>query len=263
MERSLSQRAVKQLRWAFPRAARVFPANLFGTSDYDHYGLEARTTWLPNAFNAEVFYPSFQTVKRPWILHASGFTAAKRVPDIIRAFAQVREKRPNAILQLVGDGENRASLLELAEDLLPSGSFQLHGLLSKQKLADLMRQASGFVLASDAETFGCVLMEAMACGCPVLTTQVGGIPAVVREGEGLFVQLGNVDQIADGMNKLLDGTHGLNLERISYETRQRFSRETVGRILHEEYLTAIGFPSKKAASRNYREGSSTKRVVDT
>jgi glycosyltransferase involved in cell wall biosynthesis len=121
---------------------------------------------------------------------------------------------------------------------LPSNSFHFHGWLSKPELADLMRRASGFVLTSDAETFGCVLIEAMACGCPVLTTRIGGIPAVVREGEGLFVEVGNIGHIAQGMLTLLDGTHGLDLPRISVETRQRFSHEVVGRILHAEHLRA-------------------------
>src|SRR5262249_24720122 len=91
---------------------------------------------------------------------------------------------------------------------------------------------------SEAETFSCALMEAMACGCPVLTTQVGGIPAVVREGEGLFVEVGNIDQIQEGMIRLLDGAHRLDTARISRESRDRFSHQTVGRILQEEHLRA-------------------------
>jgi glycosyltransferase involved in cell wall biosynthesis len=101
-----------------------------------------------------------------------------------------------------------------------------------------MRQSKGFVLASEAETFGCVLMEAMACGCPVLTTRVGGIPAVVREGDGLFADVGNIEQIAAGMGRLLDGAHDLQLERISRETLERFGQATVGRMLHNLHALA-------------------------
>jgi glycosyltransferase involved in cell wall biosynthesis len=87
-------------------------------------------------------------------------------------------------------------------------------------------------------------MEAMACGCPVLTTRIGGIPAVVREGDGLFVEVGNIDQITEGMIHLLDGTHGLEMARISHETRERFSHEAVGRILHEEHIKAARFANE-------------------
>jgi glycosyltransferase involved in cell wall biosynthesis len=149
-------------------------------------------------------------------------------------------------LQVVGESMNRKRMEALATEQLPPKSFQFHGAVSKQDLAALMRQSSGFVFASEAETFGCVLMEAMACGCPVLTTRVGGIPAVVRNGEGLFVDVGDIIQMANGMRRLLNGTHGLDLERISRETRTRFNHQAVGRILHDEHQWAAG------ASPEYR-----------
>ena len=70
---------------------------------------------------------------------------------------------------------------------------------------------------------------------------VGGIPAVVREGEGILVEARNVPSIADGMLKLLNATHGLDLSRISRETRERFNHRAVGRILHDEHLRAASF----------------------
>ena len=238
MRRVLDDKDVQRFRWAFARAARVLPANKFAALDYDHYGLQASITWLPNVLDTTVFCPPFKPVRRPWLLHVSGFTAQKRFPDIVRAFVRVRAKRPEAVLHVAGDGKHRAEMEALAVRELPEGSFVFHGFLSKPQLAGLMRQSCGFVFPSEFETFGCVLMEAMACGCPVLTTRVGGIPAVVREGEAIFVEVGNIDQIAAEMIQMLDGTHGINMERVSRETRERFSYEAVGRILHEEHLRA-------------------------
>ena len=240
MERKVSGRLLRQFRWAFPRAVRVLPDNKFAVRDYQYYGLQAAITWLPNAVDTHVFRPPQRPVREPWLLHASGLTTQKRFPDIVRAFAQVRRKRPEAVLQVVGDGSNRAEMEALAARELPRGSFHFHGFLSKPELAEWMRRASGFVLPSAAENLPCVLIEAMACGCPVLTTRVGGITALVREGEGLLVDVGNIEQIADGMCQLLDGTHGLDVARISRETGERFSLGAVGRILHHEHLKASG-----------------------
>ena len=168
MERTVDRKAVRRFKWVFDRAARVLPANKFAEEDYRQYGLRAATTWLPNALNTDVFTPPLGSDRKPWLLHASGFTAAKRFPDIIQAFLLVCEKQPEAILQVVGDGPNRPHMEALAAGTLPAGSYRFHGNLIKPRLADLMRQSRGFVMASDAETFGCVLMEAMACGSPGL-----------------------------------------------------------------------------------------------
>lgn len=261
MRRELDTKAVQQFQWAFERAARVLPSNKFAASDYDYYGLEAQTTWLPNTLDTRLFYPAPNDVKKPWLLHASGFTAEKRFPDIVRAFARVCADRPGATLQVVGDGPNRGAMETLAARELPPASFKFHGFIHKPALAALMRSARGFVLASAAETFGCVLMEAMACGCPVLTTRVGGIPAVVPEDEGLFFEAGNTEQMARGMASLLDGTHGLDMNRISEETRKRFSYETVGRILHEEHIRAARIINGNAANIQYAVSKSTAGVL--
>jgi L-malate glycosyltransferase len=235
LKRRVDRTTLSQFQWAFARAARVLPANRWAATDYEHYGLQASVTWLPNALDTEIFRPPEGGDREPWLVHASGLDPDKGTREIIHAFARVRAVRPQAVLHVAG-AVHRAEMEALAARTLPADSFQFHGFLAKPALAELMRWGRGFVLPSAFETFGCVLMEAMACGCPVLTTRVGGIPAVVRKGEGLFVQVGNIDQIAAGMIHLIDGSHGLDMARISRETRERFSHETVGQILHDVHL---------------------------
>jgi glycosyltransferase involved in cell wall biosynthesis len=84
-----------------------------------------------------------------------------------------------------------------------------------------------------------VLIKAIACGCPVLTTRVGGITALVGEKDGILVDVVNIDQIADGMYRLLDGTHSFDIDRKSNEGLAQYSHEAVGRILHVEYRKSI------------------------
>jgi glycosyltransferase involved in cell wall biosynthesis len=235
----LSKSEIRQFAKAFAQAALVFPVNYYAAADYESYGIKVATTWLPNALDTSIFCPPDQLADRaPWLLHVSGFTAAKRFPDVVRAFAQARLQRPQTVLHVVGEGRSRAEMELLAKKELPPDSFCFHGYLGKTDLANFMRRACGLVLPSEFETFGCVLMEAMACECPVLTTRVGGIPAVVGEGDGLFVEVGDIDDIATKIVRLIDGTHGIEVARTSRETRKRFSHETVGRILHEGHLNA-------------------------
>jgi glycosyltransferase involved in cell wall biosynthesis len=261
MEGLIGQRALRQFRWAFSQAVRVLSVNRFSEKDYAGYGLYPATTWLPNAVDTGIFAPDPNVPKESWLLHASGLTKEKRLPDIIRAFALVRRDRPDAVLQIAGDGPNRAEMEALAMSMLPPASYHFHGMLSKPELAEFMRRSCGFILTSDSETFGCVLIEAMASGCPVLTTAVGGIPAVVRKGEGLIVEVGNITQIADGMRQLLDGKHGVDLDRVSQDARSRFSHETVGRILHQEHERAATVGQECRDHREMSLGSRSVRCI--
>jgi len=238
IKREIPTRRIGQFRWAFSHAHRVLPVNQYAIQDYNYYGITASVRWLPNTIDTTVFRPEPLAAREPWLLHASGFTAQKRFPDILRAFAIVQKHNPEAVLQVAGDGHARREMEALGREMLPVESVAFHGLLSKPELAELMRRSRGFIFPSEFETFGCVLMEAMACGCPVLTTRVGGIPAVVRDGEGLFVEVGDIEAIAEGMLRLLDGTHGIDTEWVSRDSQDRFSREAVGRVLHEEHLSA-------------------------
>jgi len=235
MERSIDSKSLRHFKYAFANAARVFPDNRFADEHYRHYGLTAKIRWLPNTISTDIFEPTPRVERKPWLLHASGLGYQKRFADIIRAFGGVRSNIPGAVLQVVGESNDRKKCEDLAKRELPLGSFHFHGYLPKPRLADLMRQASGFILPSEAENLPCVLIEALACACPVLTTRVGGITALVDENRGILVDVGNIDQIERGMRRLLDGTHGIDMERLSHEVQAQYGHSAVGRILHEEY----------------------------
>lgn len=232
----------RRFRYTFTKGARVLPAHYSASADYEHYGLKANITWLPNAFDPAVFYPPVTGCRVPTLLHISGFAPEKRVADIIKAFAEVLRVRPEARLNLVGDGAARASLTELAGSILPKGTWRFLGFLPKPAIAEQMRAACGFVFPSEHETFGCVLMEALACGCPALTTNAGGIPAVADEANAIVVPIGDIAAIAAGMVRLVEGTHGLDMGRIAQETKMKFSRQMVGWKMHQIYQDVLREP---------------------
>jgi N-acetyl-alpha-D-glucosaminyl L-malate synthase BshA len=114
------------------------------------------------------------------LLHASNFRALKRVGDAVVALSEVIRERP-AVLVLVGDGPEREGVEKLAGalGLGPYVTFlgeQLH-------LGGLFAQADVFVLPSEQESFGLAALEALASGVPVVASNVGGLPEVVRDGE--------------------------------------------------------------------------------
>src|SRR5262245_12563200 len=166
--RDLDPKAVRQLRWSFARAATVLHVNPCGPLDDRYYKFHSNYCWLPNALNPCLFHPPQGKGREPFLLHVSGFAPEKRFPDVVEAFARVQRVRPNAQLEIVGESRYRPKAEALAAKQLPPDSYRFHGFLGKEKVAELMRRASGLVLVSEFETFGCVLIESMACACPVL-----------------------------------------------------------------------------------------------
>ena len=238
LRRTLTMDQVASFKVSLSSAEFVLPAYFQAAVDYKHYGIDTTVEWMPNTFDTDIFFPNKKPSSNRDLLHVSGFTEQKRVKDVIKAFSISLRSHPEALFHFVGDGRNKSMMMDYAKTILPDHSYTFHGHLDKYSVANLMRKCCGFVFPSEFETFGCVLMEAMACGCPVLTTKTGGIPAVVRENEGIFVDVGDIEAIASGINLMLDGNHNLPLSEIAEQIKKRFSRKKVGEKLHNIYLKA-------------------------
>ena len=114
------------------------------------------------------------------LLHASNFRHLKRVGDAVLALAEVLRTRP-AVLALVGDGPDREGVEKLAGALGVEGHVAFLG--EQVDLGPLLAQADVFLLPSEQESFGLAAVEALACGMPVVASNVGGLPEAVRDGE--------------------------------------------------------------------------------
>ncbi|MEK9198053.1 N-acetyl-alpha-D-glucosaminyl L-malate synthase BshA [Ureibacillus sp. 179-F W5.1 NHS] len=135
------------------------------------------------------------------MIHVSNFRKIKNLPDIVNVFYKVREQMPAKLL-LVGDGPEKQRVMDLVK-LSPYKQDVLF--LGKQEnVAELFGISDLKLLMSEKESFGLVLLEAMACGVPGIGTNIGGIPEVIDHGEnGYLVELGDVHQAAQYAIELL------------------------------------------------------------
>lgn len=237
--RTVGMGQILMARRAFSRARRVLGVNPNFVDDFRHYKINCDFRWLPNSFDPDIFYPPARQFRKPLIVHCSRFHEVKRVPDLIQAAAACQKEFPQLQLELIGEGEGRKKAEELAAKLLLPGSFRFHGLQPKSFLAQRLREACAFVLPSVYENQPCVVIEAMACGTPVVATRVGGIPYIVTEDTGILVEPGNITNLAAAIRSILSRTKKFNHEAITAYAFQHFSKPEVGLILHEEHLRAI------------------------
>lgn len=149
------------------------------------------------------------------IIHVSNFRTVKRVADVVVVFRKVVDQLPAKLL-LVGDGPEISLICQLVHDLRLADSVLFLG--NQENLAELYSLSDLMLLLSEQESFGLVLLEAMACGIPCIGTNVGGIPEVIVHGKtGYICEIGNIAEIA---NKAL---HILQNKQI----HSKFSKEAV------------------------------------
>lgn len=138
----------------------------------------------------------------PFVLYLGLIAPAKGSFDLLGAWPAVRTQAPTWQLKMGGNGDS-AALLQRAADLGVSASVHYLGWVAGEHKQGLIAHASVFVLPSYNEGLPVAVLEAMACGVPVVCTPVGGVPDIVADGqEGLLVPVGDPAALADALVRL-------------------------------------------------------------
>lgn len=230
-------------KFAFERADLVCPVSEDLKRHIEDYGIRARFCVVPNVVDTALFAPrDFAPTRednRKHLLLVALLDPKKGVPYLLKALACLRKKREDFILDIVGDGPNRAEYREMADSLGLADSVRFHGLKTKVEIAELMRQSNFFVLPSIWENLPCVLIEAMASGLPIVATKVGGIPEILTDEVGELVPPANPEALAAAIEHMLDHCRDYVPERIVQYAEGRYSYQAVGSKLNKLYRSVL------------------------
>ena len=181
---------------------------------------------------------------RPVLMHVSNFRAVKRVRDVVRIFAEVNRELPS-VLVMIGDGPDRPAAEEEARLLGVEGSVSFLGKLDQ--IAPLLAAADLFLLPSETESFGLSALEALASGVPVIGTNGGGLPEVIRDGEtGILCGVGDIAGMsAAALMILQEPDRWAAMSRLATtDSRERFSRDAI--VAKYEALYRRSLPNTKS-----------------
>lgn len=179
-------------------------------------------------------------IRFPYILHVGAYRPVKNGPTLIRTFAELKKRGIEHTLVLVGKPAQKfnevAKLIRefgLGEEVIPTG------FVADEDLPKLYNAADLFVLPSFKESFGHVLVEAMACGCPVVTSNVTCMPEVVGDA-GILIDPYDANSLAEGMYKVLTNSElrqdlrEKGLQRAKLFSWEKCARETL-KVYEELY----------------------------
>lgn len=164
------------------------------------------------------------------VIHVSNFRKVKRVKDVIRVFRNIAANT-KAKLLLVGDGPEKCVAWQLVEKYGLQDQVLLLG--NQDRMEELYSISDLKLLLSEKESFGLVLLEAMACGVPCIGTNIGGIPEVIKDqASGFLVEVGDIQAASEKALAVLEDKqlskrltdHALKMVETSFSSQRIVSQ---------------------------------------
>jgi len=197
----------KMILWAARQASQMITVCEALKTEMVYLGVDgSKIHPLRNGVDLQNFCPKEREslrksmgLSKPTLLSVGHLIERKGHHFVIEAMQQL----PDFHLLIAGDGEQQSNLKKLAGHLSLTDRVRFLGALTQQQLSDVYNAADALVLASSREGWANVLLEAMACGTPVVATAIWGTPEVVRSPEaGVLANERSADGIAEGVKTL-------------------------------------------------------------
>lgn len=165
-------------------------------------GVDCRVSVVYNGVNSALFAPGEEPGAAPLILSVGNLIPIKGHELLLRALARNSER--DFVCHVIGDGPERPRLESLAQDLGLAGRVRFLGRRSRAEVAQAMQRCTFFVLPSRYEALGCVYLEAMSAGKPVVACREQGIEEIVQHGtNGWLVGPEHGEELAAAISRLL------------------------------------------------------------
>ncbi len=211
---------------------------------------EDKISVIPNMVDAAFFTPPDlkpSAQKNFTFICVASMEEVKGVDLLIKAFAMIREQSPrNLRLIIAGDGPMLHQLQKICRERQIDDKVSFTGRLSREELRRQLQHANAFVLPSRFEAFGIVLIEAMACGLPLIATRSGGPEEIVTPGSGYLVPAEDPTALASAMQQMITQHNRFDSSSIRQRAVDHYSKEVIASSyasLYNLYYSCFKFRS--------------------
>jgi len=165
----------------------------------------------------------FDFLQQPFILAAGKISPRKNLEVVIRAFKKLRSSIPHHLVTVGGYGWDFQKIKNLVGSLGLMDRIHFAGYVSDEQLHSLYAKATLFIYPSLFEGFGLPVLEAMATGCPVITSNISSLPEIAGDA-ALLIDPHNIDEVASAMEMICsDGSLAVKLKQKGIKRGNRFS----------------------------------------
>ena len=193
---------------------------------------------IPNVVDTDLFFYKSSVLQKPRFIHPSTMTYVKNPEGILRAAIELHQEVYEFELLMVGGVSD--SLLKVAKE---SGGLDQYLFFKKEipytQVASEMQNSSSLVLFSRFENLPCVILEALCCGLPIISTDVGGIKEVVNETNGILVESEDEDALKNALKYVINNYHLFDRGKIALDASVTFAYSTIGRQISDVYKQVL------------------------
>ena len=190
---------------------------------------------IPNVIDEREFtFGNKQNINSDFIfLLVGGLSSIKGVDILIRAIKHLKDQGvTNFKVEIVGNGEILQDLKKLAVEIEVNNVIEWSDGLNRNKVVESFKNSNCFISASRHESFGVALVEALACGKPVISTRSGGPEDTINQENGVLVEKENPVELSKAMKWMMEDIDSFDSFKIRQDYENKYSRK----VIAEKYL---------------------------
>jgi glycosyltransferase involved in cell wall biosynthesis len=195
--------------------------------EMERWNKNANYSVIPNVVDTRLFnLNGMEKSKDFTFLHVSTLSYQKNPELLLASFEETLKSYPNLKLNIIG-GSKKSLELHINNSSVLKKSVKLLGEIGYDLVALEMKKSHSLIMCSRFENLPCVILEALCCGLPVLSTDVGGISEVINHLNGILFDSENKEQTIKAMDKMITNFKKYNLKLISNSASKKYSYDTV------------------------------------
>ncbi len=193
---------------------------------------------IPNGIDTKTFYLSSSPNGKSDIIFVGNFIERKGLDLLIKSFKKISMKSPDVNLKILGNGPIKSKIQLMVNELELNNRVKFMDQVSNTEIATIIQNSRLLCLPSREEGFGVVLIEALACGVPVVGARTGGIIDIIKSEEiGLLFEPGDANDLAFKLQYALDKKWNQDMIR---QAGLKFSWDRIIDQIIEQYSIALG-----------------------
>ncbi|MGG7176167.1 glycosyltransferase [Clostridium paraputrificum] len=229
---------VKWIKYAYDSADRLIAVGNGLKKEMSNYTTN-NIDVIHNLVDFSMFEPEEIKNDRLELFSLAYLVEGKGMDLLLKGFAEAF-RGENIYLRIGGDGSERTNLESLSNSLGLEKQVTFLGSLERKEVVSEMNRCSGFVLASEYETFGVVYIEALSLGKPVLGTKNGGAEDIIKDFNGIIVENRNHNALVQGLRDFVNKIDNFDRKLIRDRCINDFREEVIIEKIKKVYKEVIG-----------------------